>query len=127
MQSNEHSENQARITELAQAIEELSAELNRRLTIEYNEAHVPADIVVPPVAIPIEPPQATLIPDILPRELVIGDLVEIVNNHRNQRGRRGYIVRITPRQVILRLVNSNNQVVRKSKTSVRLVVEEQDE
>ena len=127
MQNNERTDNQTRITELAQAIEELSAELNRRLLIEENiEEAPPIDIVIPPVAIPVDIPQAALVPAILPREFVVGDLVEITNNHRNLQGHRGYVIRTTCRQVIIRLLDSNNQIVRKNKTSVRLI-EQQDE
>ena len=127
MQNNERTDNQTRITELAQAIEELSAELNRRLLIEANiEEAPPIDIVIPPVAIPVDIPQAALVPAILPREFVVGDLVEITNNHRNLQGHRGYVIRTTCRQVILRLLDSNNQIIRKSKTSVRLI-EQRDE
>jgi RNase P/RNase MRP subunit p29 len=122
MQNNERTDNQTRITELAQAIEELSAELNRRLLIEENnEEAPPIDIGIPPVAVPVDIPQAALVPAILPHEFVVGDQVEITNNHRNLQGHRGYVIRTTHRQVIIRLLDSNNQVVRKNKTSVRLI------
>ena len=63
MQNNERTDNQTRITELAQAIEELSAELNRRLLIEENNKEAPPiDIVIPPVAVPLDIPQADYIP-----------------------------------------------------------------
>ena len=127
MQNNERTDNQTRITELAQAIEELSAELNRRLLIEENNAEAPPiDIVIPPVALPVNIPQAALVPTIVPREFAVGDLVEITNNHRNLRGHRGHVIRTTRRQVILRLLDANNSIIRKNKTSVRLV-DEQDE
>ena len=124
MQNNEErSENQSRISELAQAIEDLSAELNQRLTIEHNANELPpVDIVVPPVAIPVVISQLEVAPAIETRDFTVGDLVEITNNHRNLQGHRGYVIRTTRRQVIIRLVNNNNnQVVRKSKTSVRLI------
>ena len=122
MQNNEErTDNQTRISELAQAIEELSAELNRRLAIENTNDPPPVDIVVPPVAIPVVIPQPEVALATEIRDFVVGDLVEITNNHRNLQGHQGYVIRLTRRQVIIRLLNSSNQVVRKSKTSVRLI------
>ena len=95
MQSyEERSVNQTRISELARAIEELSVELNQRLSIENNISEE-ADLVIPPIAVPVVIPQLEIVPAIEARELTVGDLVEITNNHRNLQGQQGYIIRTT--------------------------------
>ena len=128
MQSNEErSKNQVRIIELSETIEQLSAELSRRLNIEYNSNGISsADRVVSPATLPIVIPQAegAQAEEALTgeaREFAVGDLVEITNNYRNLRGQQGHVVKVTRRQVMIKLANSNNQVVRRNKANVQFI------
>lgn len=76
------SSREARIRHLSSQIADLSAELDRLLSIADPED-------TPPPA-PTPPPPA-------PRDYVIGDRVEILNTYRNLRGARGYVTRVGTR------------------------------
>jgi ABC-type Zn uptake system ZnuABC Zn-binding protein ZnuA len=99
---NRSTENQARISELARLIEELSSELNQLLTIEDEEV-----------------PQT--VRNIVTRtNFRVGDTVEITNEYRNQLGERGTVTKVTRTQVAIRLLSSG-RTIRKKKTNVTLV------
>jgi transcription elongation factor len=93
---NRPTENQARITELARLIDELSAELSQRLNIEEDQNTDNREIR---------------------REIQVGDTVEITNNYRNQLGQRGTVTHVTCSQVLLDL-HSSGQNICKSKRNV---------
>jgi hypothetical protein len=97
---NRPSENQLRINEIARLIDELSTELSDRLAIEDNL-------------------EGTNTTDIR-REIRIGDRVEITNNYRDQLGEQGTIVRITDKQVSIRL-DSTGRTIKKKKTNVKII------
>ena len=95
--------NQARITELARLIEELSSELNQLLTIQDDESSQAPRITSPRT------------------EFRIGDTVEITNEYRNQLGERGTVTKVTRTQVAINL-HSTGRTIRKKKTNVTLVL-----
>ena len=88
-------ENQIRINEIARLIEELSTELTVRLNIEEdNQGVINTDIR---------------------REIILGDTVEITNNYRDQLGQQGVVVKITNKQVSIRLA-STGRIIKKKKS-----------
>jgi len=88
-------QNQQRILDLAQQIEELSTELKHLLSIEDNSNLQP--------------------------EIKVGDTVEIINNYGNLRGQQATVVKVTRFQVALRL-SINDKVIYKKKSNVALVL-----
>lgn len=103
---NRSADNQARITELARIIEELSTELNQLLSIEDKDtSQVPR----------------TEIPRTITRtNFQIGDIVEITNEYRNQLGERGTVTKVTRTQVAINL-HSTGRTIRKKKTNVIII------
>ena len=88
-------QNQQRIIDLAQQIEELSTELKHLLTIEDSSNLQP--------------------------EIKVGDTVEIINNYGNLRGQQATVIKVTRVQVALRL-SLNDKVIYKKKSNVALVL-----
>lgn len=82
-----------RIQELSTEIERLTAELNQLLNNQDPEEE----------------------------EFELGNLVEVTNDYRGQRGTRGEVVHITPNQLVIRLENNPKRTIRKNKSSVRKV------
>ena len=54
------------------------------------------------------------------RDITVGDRVLITNSYGNRRGQTGTVIRVSARQVILRLSGSN-EVITKRKTSVVVI------
>jgi len=88
-------QNQQRILDLAQQIEELSTELKHLLSIEDNSNLQP--------------------------EIKVGDTVEIINNYGNLRGQQATVIKVTRVQVALHL-SINDKVIYKKKSNVALVL-----
>ena len=89
-------QNQQRILDLAQQIEELSTELKHLLSIEDNSNLQP--------------------------EIKVGDTVEIINNYGNLlRGQQATVIKVTRVQVALRLF-INDKVIYKKKSNVALIL-----
>jgi len=88
-------QNQQRILDLAQQIEELSTELKHLLSIEDSSNLQP--------------------------EIKVGDTVEIINNYGNLRGQQATVIKVTRVQVALRLF-INDKVIYKKKSNVALIL-----
>ena len=88
-------QNQQRVLDLAQQIEELSTELKHLLSIEDSSNLQP--------------------------EIKVGDTVEIINNYGNLRGQQATVIKVTRVQVALRL-SINDKVIYKKKSNVALVL-----
>ena len=89
-------QNQQRVLDLAQQIEELSTELKHLLSIEDSSNLQP--------------------------EIKVGDTVEIINNYGNLRGQQATGIKVRTRvQVALRLF-INDKVIYKKKSNVALIL-----
>ena len=88
-------QNQQRVLDLAQQIEELSTELKHLLSIEDSSNLQP--------------------------EIKVGDTVEIINNYGNLRGQQATVIKVTRVQVALRL-SLNDKVIYKKKSNVALIL-----
>ena len=88
-------QNQQRVLDLAQQIEELSTELKHLLSIEDSSNLQP--------------------------EIKVGDTVEIINNYGNLRGQQATVIKVTRVQVALRL-SINDKIIYKKKSNVALVL-----
>ena len=88
-------QNQQRVLDLAQQIEELSTELKHLLSIEDSSNLQP--------------------------EIKVGDTVEIINNYGNLRGQQATVIKVTRAQVALRLF-INDKVIYKKKSNVALIL-----
>lgn len=88
-------QNQQRVLDLAQQIEELSTELKHLLSIEDSSNLQP--------------------------EIKVGDTVEIINNYGNLRGQQATVIKVTRVQVALRLF-INDKVIYKKKSNVALIL-----
>ena len=88
-------QNQQRILDLAQQIEELSTELKHLLSIEDNSNLQP--------------------------KIKVGDTVQITNNYGNLRGQQATVIKVTRVQVALRL-SINHKIIYKKKSNVALVL-----
>ena len=111
--STPRSDRRTEIERISQEIEELSAQLHDLLAldrIEDEEGQRPRQNQnqIQPAA----------------REFAIGNRIEVTNNYRNQRGRRGYITGVTPKQVTIRL-DGDVRTYNKKKTSVRVITQEE--
>ena len=97
---NRQTENQIRISELAKQIDELSTELANLIIIQ--EAQQGQDVLE------------------IRREILVGDIVEITNQYRDQLGQQGIVTKITSKQLTVRLY-STGRTIKKKKTNVKLV------
>ena len=88
-------QNQQRVLDLAQQIEELSTELKHLLSIEGSSNLQP--------------------------EIKVGDTVEIINNYGHLRGQQATVIKVTRVQVALRLF-INDKVIYKKKSNVALIL-----
>jgi cell division septum initiation protein DivIVA len=88
-------QNQQRVLDLAQQIEELSTELKHLLSIEDSSNLQP--------------------------EIKVGDTVEIINNYGNLRGQQATVNKVTRVQIALRLV-IHEKVIYKKKSNVALIL-----
>ena len=95
----------ARIQQISQEIDNLSAELNL-LIIQDNQEE---DTTQPPPAVRNQQ-----------ERLVIGSRVEITNSYKGQRGLQGTVTRVTEKQVSLR-IDGQRRILNKKKTNVRLL------
>jgi hypothetical protein len=113
-----NNENDLRIIELAEEIERLSIELNRRISIASEE--------ILTTATPIDTTTTTQItstasvPEVTTHRFQLGDLVEITNNYKGNYGRRGKITKITKSQVAIKFPDSPSRIYKK-KTNVRFI------
>jgi uncharacterized sporulation protein YeaH/YhbH (DUF444 family) len=93
----------ARIQEISQEIENLSAELNQ-LIIQDNQEE---DIEIRNT-------------DIDQPQFQEGNRIEITNSYKGQQGLRGTITKVTAKQVSIR-IDGQRRIINKKKTNVRLI------
>jgi hypothetical protein len=83
---------------------------------------VEAHIIAPQPQVQVQdiPQQDEVVNQRNDREVRVGDRVQITNHYGRRRGQTGVIIRVTPRQVVLRL-DITQEVVTKRKTSIILI------
>jgi hypothetical protein len=116
--NTQNNDNDIRIIELAEQIERLSIELNRRISIaaeDIQSSNIQANI---PTATRVT--ETIIAPTETNQQFRIGDTVEITNNYKGNFGKQGKIVKITKTQVAIKFPNSNSRVYKK-KTNIKLV------
>ena len=103
-----------RINEISHQIEALSRELNQLLQLE-NKVEATQR---PPSGVLVQAVPAQVVE--LVQDPQVGQEVEIINNYRNLQGARGIVIRITRRQVTIRL-HERGRIVTRNKSNVRIV------